>query len=575
MKSLLRKKLLRPAVSRQGMAMPLLILVVTAVLATLVVLQDLEETSQLVQAIHDENELRMQSCCEHVVDYFDVVYSTLLFVSLDNDVVAMRRDSRDYIQKMYDHQWEAHRLTEIYVIQRDFRGDEKPFMSFERGSEGESVAEIHSLEREQEEYRAQIDHLRRFEADPGLKAILSDQLRLCTPGDRGGSELGYVYSVPIRSDGKLVGMVAGMIRRQTILQLLRHGSSHQTALLVNETGDIQGDGHSDPAVINWFQRQFAAGGANAFFAKARTTLEVENKTAVWKVAEFPSTKRWWLIYIYNQADEIHATRFPGFFGHLLMASCLFLAGSSVAVLVWTLGQRLVENRLHLQERKQLEWQVQEVSERIQRRIGGNLHEDLCQRLTGISAISATLTRKLEALKAPEAQLASEITREIRESLAGALHMADELQQVSLLQHGFLAAIKELAMRTEERSGIPCSFEDDATNVELEISVATQLFRIVQEAVLNAVRHAESSHLVIGLSVIRNQLTVTVSDDGIGDAQKLLREPGLGLRIMRYRSDLIGAQLEILPAQTKGVVVRCSCPVAKPKDSAHTRQSASS
>ncbi len=555
------KELRSSSALRRSLAIPLLILAVTGALATLVVLQELADASRLEKAVEIENELRMQSCSDHIADYFDSVYSTLFFISLDNDVVAMRRDSRDYIQRMYDHQREGKKLVEIYVVERDFRGDKKPFMTFEPGSDEATVQKLHALDREAAEYRTQMTQIRQFDADPSLTVLLSDQIQLCTPDEQDRTEPGFVYSVPIRSEGKLVGIVAGMIRAQTIIEILGRGSRHPHALLVSEDGDIQAEARADPPIRDWFQRQFASGGATNFFAKAESKLTVAGQTSLWQVAQLPSAQKWWLIYSYDPKEDPRAASFSGLFGHLLMAGCILLAGGSMAVLAWTLGRRLAENRAFLQERKQLEWQVQEVGERTQRRIGRNLREDLCQRLTGISAFSSALTKKLAAANVPEAQLASEITQEIKESLSGALHMADELQHVSLLQHGFLASVKELATRTQLRSGISARVVADDFKAEIEISVATQLFRIVQEAVINVVQHSRATHLSVELTVANDQLTITVTDDGIGDAQELGRKPDFGLRIMRYRSGLIGAELDILQAPGKGIIVRCACPVS--------------
>jgi len=353
-----------------------------------------------------------------------------------------------------------------------------------------------------------------------------------------------------------------MIPTQNILQVLQRGVRQQVALLVDDNGNILGGNRASPDTLDWFQKQFATGGAAAFFAKAASRFTAPQQTAVWSTAPIRTTRKWWLVYLYNPTEEFHSTRFSSLYGHLLMATCLILAGGSLAVLVWTLGRRLEEHRRHLQERKQLEWQVQEVSERVQRRISENLREDLCQRLTGIAALSAALGRKLELSKVPEARLASEVTQEIQESLTRALSMADELQDVSLQQDGFLAAVQTLAMQAAQRSSLSCRVEAEEFEAELGIAISTQLFRIVQEAVDNAVRHARATEVVIRLVSNPQQVIASVSDNGIGEAQQLNREPGLGLRIMRYRSDLIGAQLEILSAGTRGILVRCSCTLTK-------------
>lgn len=189
--------------------LPLIIVVTAAVLAGLIILQDLRDVAELRDLIHEENRIRMRSCLEHVQEYFDAVYATLLFISLDDDVQALRRDSRAYIQKLYDHQWEHHRLTEVYVVERNFTGQQAPFMTFERGLEDVPPEQIHSLAREEEEYRTHREQLRRFADDPRLPALLSGEIRLCTPDGQGKMARGFAYSVPIRASNALAGIVAG------------------------------------------------------------------------------------------------------------------------------------------------------------------------------------------------------------------------------------------------------------------------------------------------------------------------------------------------------------------------------
>src|ERR1035441_6403008 len=111
---------------------PVAITAASLVAGALVFANHLGAAAQLRDRILEENRQRMQSTLEHVEDYFDAVYSTLLFVSLDKDVQAMRKDSRDFIQRLYDHQWDQHHLSELYVVERGFSGAQRPFQTFER-----------------------------------------------------------------------------------------------------------------------------------------------------------------------------------------------------------------------------------------------------------------------------------------------------------------------------------------------------------------------------------------------------------------------------------------------------------
>jgi PAS domain S-box-containing protein len=212
------------------------------------------------------------------------------------------------------------------------------------------------------------------------------------------------------------------------------------------------------------------------------------------------------------------------------------------------------------DRARLERQVQAASEREQRNIGESLQEDLCQRLTGIelSATAMAITLKTKAL--PESGQAVDLAREVNEAVRQAKHFADMLQPVSLLEQGLLSAIEHLAVQVQERSGIRCYFEGEDLR-RIAAADATQLYRIAQEALDNAVQHANPSQIKIGLSNSDRDIILTIKDDGSGTAEQSEQGTGLGLQIMRYRSDLLGATLTIQSKPGQGTVVTCCYPVA--------------
>ena len=221
------------------------------------------------------------------------------------------------------------------------------------------------------------------------------------------------------------------------------------------------------------------------------------------------------------------------------------------------------------DRARLEHQVQAASEREQQCIGESLQEDLCQRLVGIEAATAGLAKALKATARPESRLASDIAAEVHEALQQARRFADMLQPVSLLEQGLVAAIEHLAVHVQERSGIRCHFQgEDLPGIAA--ADATHLYRIAQEALNNAVQHATASQIDIGLSRNSRSLTLTIADDGSGMAEPSEQGSGLGLQIMRYRSDLLGAALTIQSKPEKGTVVTCCYPVAGGEQDSATR-----
>jgi len=87
-------------------------------------------------------------------------------------------------------------------------------------------------------------------------------------------------------------------------------------------------------------------------------------------------------------------------------------------------------------------------------------------------------------------------------------------------------------------------------------LATHLFRIVQEAINNAVKHARARQIVVRPESLNGTLAVTVEDDGIGIAEHARQNGGMGLRIMQYRAGVIDAALDVHSTDAGGTAVVC-------------------
>jgi signal transduction histidine kinase len=212
------------------------------------------------------------------------------------------------------------------------------------------------------------------------------------------------------------------------------------------------------------------------------------------------------------------------------------------------------------DRARLEQQVHAASEREQRCIGESLQEDLCQRLVGIDLSATAMAMALKARALPESDLAAELARQVNEAARQAKRFADMLQPVSLLEQGLVAAIENLALHVQESSGIRCDFKGEDLP-HIAAADATHLYRIAQEALNNAVQHAAASQIDVSLSRSGRSFTLTIADDGSGMVERSDEGLGLGLQIMRYRSDLLGAALTIQTKPRRGTVVTCCYHVA--------------
>ncbi len=100
-------------------------------------------------------------------------------------------------------------------------------------------------------------------------------------------------------------------------------------------------------------------------------------------------------------------------------------------------------------------------------------------------------------------------------------------------------------------------------------VGGHVYHVAQEAVTNAVRHGEATHVTIELGRDRDRTTLTVSDDGKGIPEALEEGKGMGLHIMRYRTRMIGGSLEVERGTERGTVVRCTFPTPRQESGGET------
>jgi len=211
------------------------------------------------------------------------------------------------------------------------------------------------------------------------------------------------------------------------------------------------------------------------------------------------------------------------------------------------------------ERKRLEREILEISDREQRRIGHDLHDGLCQHLAGIELMSQVLEQKLEPQSRDAAKRAGDIAKNVREAIGQTRSLARGLSPVTLESEGLTSALHELAVNTEKLFGVKCYFDGDAHAAMPDHAVATHLFRLAQEAVSNAIKHGKAKRITIHLKADPGRIYLAVNDNGRGIPVELPRSKGMGLRIMQSRAGMIGGTLTIERNAAGGTSVICSAP----------------
>jgi signal transduction histidine kinase len=220
-------------------------------------------------------------------------------------------------------------------------------------------------------------------------------------------------------------------------------------------------------------------------------------------------------------------------------------------------QRTAALNAEMQERVRLEEEILSISEREQQRIGHDLHDSLCQHLTGVALAGEVLSEQLSAKSIPEAKAVNHIVEMVEGAIDLTRTIARGLHPIDLTGEGFTDALRQLAVTMTEGFKTTCTFVCDNPVEIREPGVATHLYRIAQEAVTNAVKHSHAKAIVVRLESGTDGLTLTVSDDGIGVPPQM--PAGMGLRTMAYRASVIGASFNVARQVARGTRVTCKLP----------------
>jgi signal transduction histidine kinase len=224
-------------------------------------------------------------------------------------------------------------------------------------------------------------------------------------------------------------------------------------------------------------------------------------------------------------------------------------------------QRTAALRHEMKARERLEKEVTEAAEQESKRIGHELHDSLCQHLTGTSLALQVLSGKLENASLPFSREADEAVELVESAIDLTRSIAKGLFPLELEGEGLPAALLELSRTAQKRHPIVCEFKCDSSARLLDSTMATHLYRIAQESVTNAIKHGHVSHITIELSVVGSILKLAIKDDGIGLPERLPDDRGLGLRIMSSRAGMIGATLSVNNDVAGGTLVTCRLPLA--------------
>ena len=213
-----------------------------------------------------------------------------------------------------------------------------------------------------------------------------------------------------------------------------------------------------------------------------------------------------------------------------------------------------EQQLH-----QVAQQLVTAREDERKRLGFDLHDNVCQELIGIAIMVSAVRQRL---RPDEAERFSELDRvgEYLNALVEHLRqLAGDLRPMQLRDLGLEAGLRSLAEGLSA-TGSRISIVSPSSVPRLGDATEVAVYRVAQEALLNAVRHARASAITLTLSVVDDRVCLEVRDDGCGFENENQSLWGVGIASMRERALALGGQCDVSTTPGAGTVVRLFCPV---------------
>lgn len=208
-----------------------------------------------------------------------------------------------------------------------------------------------------------------------------------------------------------------------------------------------------------------------------------------------------------------------------------------------------------QRLRALSQEIIEAASREQERIGRDLHDGLGQELTGIALMLKALQGRRDATPRALQRELGEILRLVNHALGSTRTIASGLSPVAVERGGLAEALRALVDQVREGSRLRFRLSLRLPRAsEPPPAVSLHLYRITQEALSNAMRHARATRISVSLHAGDGSLRLRIADDGAGIGRRRDVQGGLGLRIMQYRAQLIGALLEVKQPRAGGTAV---------------------
>jgi PAS domain S-box-containing protein len=211
------------------------------------------------------------------------------------------------------------------------------------------------------------------------------------------------------------------------------------------------------------------------------------------------------------------------------------------------------------ERKRLERALGEATYQEQQRLGKEIHDGLAQELMEVALLARSLAASARKGRQPNVNELERLSSLASQTISTTHGISQGLSPLSDVHGGLVQALHDMVDRQSDSEGPVVRFDaiEDAP-IRLQLSFKDHMFRIAQEGLTNALKHAGAQSINITLDVQPDIVRLEIADDGVGLSPSAAESAGLGLKMMRYRAEMIGAHLRIGPRDNGGTVLVCKC-----------------
>lgn len=201
-----------------------------------------------------------------------------------------------------------------------------------------------------------------------------------------------------------------------------------------------------------------------------------------------------------------------------------------------------------------------IREEEKTRVARELHDELAQPLTALKMDTMWVRDNFAQLPEVAAVRLGEMVEMLDRAIAATRRIASDLRPLLLDDLGLVPAVEWLVSKFIQRSGVACTLAVDET-LELPEPYATAVFRIVQEALVNAAKHAGASEVSVTIEKSPGMVTLAVRDNGCGFSPAVPRKPqSLGLLGLRERAQLLKGKIMIDSGPGQGTRIEVSIPL---------------